>query len=639
MCDTKASAFWYKGPSVWTNRFLCDSCGLYWRKYAAEQSPTDLVATNPRKHIIEDNSSLGVAPPIKLAKVPLKAHETNKVGSGAHAASSSSAAASSPAATPLPPPPPARLEPIRCVMCRKMEPKKRLQQCRQCSLSVHQGCFGLTDEEVAADVWFCEACTNERTLDAALVPRCTLCPPLQRVDPTKAAAASTPKISAATVGASKANGSTTTQTLTPANSAAGSASRARNADGPTSSPLSSTSAATAASNEPPLSVLDAFKPTECNNWAHAVCAVWMPDVLFTDTERLKLVEGVGNLPFWRYAATCEVCNRPGGACIQCSDSGCKRTFHVSCAYAHSGYSFGFEINPVKTSRRDQVVTAGFKNEQGHWSALAYCKTHKELIKEKQTYDLAEVDPKTGLTALQTYVRTHKGAIAAPPQAAAGGANAPAAASAASSAAAGDATYALLRRAKRFDAVFGETEGVPKPGPPPTAASAPATPARLSSSSKPISSTPLGPASRSNGAPAPPKIPKPYPKHCVRCDTTFSPIWWPVSNRSTATDGSQGSSQSSSSNSHGTTRPPSSQQPKERAVCCNICRTSLESVAEAAERRNDTGGGKDDEDEEMEDVNGGGSGGGDDDGREASRQAQPLGAGQQGTSQPSLVPAV
>lgn len=620
MCETKSSSFWYKGPSVWTNRFLCDSCGLYWRKYAAEQTPVDLIATNPRKHVIEDNS-LGVAPPIKIVKLAaLKAADTNKAAAGAQSGAAAAAAAAA-KATPPAPAPYVKPDPIRCVMCRKLEPKKRLQQCRQCSLSVHQGCFGLSDEELAAEIWFCDACTNERTLDAALVPRCTLCPPLPRADPTKAAATTT---------ASNGASSTSTPTLTAA------AARVRNTD-VSSSPLSATSS----SAEPPLTALDAYKPTECNNWAHAICAVWMPDILFTDTEKLKLVEGAGSLPYWRYASTCEVCNRPGGACIQCSDSTCKRTFHVSCAFAHSSYSFGFEIHPVKTSRKDQVATAGFKSEHGHWTALAFCKAHKEQVKEKQTYDLAEVDGKTGLTALQTYVRSHKAAIApaAGPAATAGGGNAAAAAATATpaGAAAGDATYALLRRAKRFDAVFtseADNNGVRAAGGPSAAApSNTSTPSRHAGTAGPSRSTVAHPPSAtssqaSQSSSTSSTTTSRRAKHCVRCETTFSPIWWPVSGRSTTLNPTDNMSldhllvDDTALLPLNATRPPVSQQPRERAVCCNICRFSLESVAKALERGDGEGEGEDDGDVLMENgavegssssssqaQNGGGAGGG------------------------------
>lgn len=570
MCGTASSPFWYKGPWSWTNRFLCDSCGVYWRRYAAESTHPDLNVINSRKHAApaDENGSLGVAPPIKVAKFSSKTGDSIKSG----LASVTTATESTVAATP----PPVTLtavvaaaavsrpDPIRCVLCRKLEPKRRLQQCRQCSLSVHQGCFGLTDEEVNAAIWLCDSCTNEKTLDAALIPRCILCPPLPSQQVARRGIHSTAtdvhsSLSTSTVGGTRGRSGKS-------GASAGIANLGAVANGSSS----------AESQDHPLTALEAVKPTECNNWAHLICAAWMPDVVFTDPKRMKLVEGAGNLAWWRYNATCEVCNLPGGACIQCSEGSCKRTFHVSCAHANSSYSLAFEINPVKTSRRDQVATAAFKAEQGHWSALAFCKTHKELAKEKQTYDFYEVDPKTGLTALQTYVRSHKkvgGVATAHGSGATGTFGGIGAASAHGTGC--DSTYALLRRAKRFDAVFGEFEGQASKyvrhhsvGSPASRTTAPG--AAVNGVAEPLSGEGTSQSRRRQSAAAErPSRPhsaqkhREKPRHCVRCKTAWSPFWWTVPS------------------------PPAIEQPpagaenvdvglntSEPLVCCNVCRFSL-----------------------------------------------------------------
>lgn len=582
MCGTSSSAFWYKGPWVWPNRHLCDGCGLYWRKYAAELTNTDLIATNPKKHSASaDDQSLGVAPPVKVAKL------TQKPGDSVKSASSSVALA-----TPPPSTAPQRPDPIRCVICRKLEPKKRLQQCSQCSLSVHQGCFGLSDAEVDATSWLCDPCTNEKTLDAALVPKCILCAPIGKLKQQTTAMAT----------------SNTTQS-----------SRARMSGKPAAN-SGSNGVLSGTEAEPPLGTLEAMKPTECNNWAHLVCAAWISEVLFTDTETMKLVEGCGNLPNWRYQAKCEICAQIAGACIQCSETSCKRTFHVSCAYTHpSSYSFAFEINPVKTSRRDQVQTASFKSETGHWSALAFCKQHKDTAREKKTYDLQEYDSKTGLTALQTYVRSHKGVNIS--------SQLHHTASAAGSSAS-DQSYALLRRAKRFDAVWGEYEGKPEqylrlhranlPSTPPSltkaqsngeTTSAPTqrspgvTALREASTSRPMSSTPrqiplmggspmaMTQAALLNGdgspkfAQSPPHLVQahnhfrgqPTRRHCVKCETKFSPFWWPVSESLEASPRLSGARST-------------------KAVCCNLCRLNLSSVALAQEGKGEDGQGEEEVDD-------------------------------------------
>jgi hypothetical protein len=594
MCSTHESPFWYKGPYAWPNRFLCSYCGLYWRKYAAEASHTDLIATNPRKHhsssSAEAPAGLGVAPPVKVAKL----RQGDSARSGAAGRSSSGAAsaeASSPAAVPVAI---AKLDPIRCVMCKRLEPKKKLQQCRQCSLSVHQGCFGLTDAEVAAEVWTCEPCTNEKTLDAGLVPKCILCP---LSDGSMTAAAQRARGGAVTNG----NG---VKSLTAGNGLPGSTATASTAEA--------------------LNALDAFKPTECNNWAHLICAAWMPDVVFTDAERMKLVEGAGHLPLWRYSAVCEICNTGGtneapasssthGACLQCSDASCRRTFHVSCAFQNSGYSLGFEINPVKISRRDAVSIATFKAETGHWTALAYCKAHRDTIKDKATYDFSEVDPKTGATALQTYVKSHKSIFSSTANGQSNGdaSSANAAASTGAGAAVSpsssvDQTYALLRRAKRFDVVLSEVSNWTieariraasgelgmSPTPAPQQQQQRSTPA--ASLPKAEGASPFSYASNgkshlnggTNGSSVKPArrpmvreaMPPPGMSvrktvgmedvmECLACGTRLSPFWWPLpSGKSVPSMPGPGTEEGAEGCRIYSAR--------EGSVCCNICREAV-----------------------------------------------------------------
>jgi hypothetical protein len=39
----------------------------------------------------------------------------------------------------------------------------------------------------------------------------------------------------------------------------------------------------------------------------------------------------------RLELTCSLCNKPGGACIQCKAPRCLAAFHASCARAHGMY--------------------------------------------------------------------------------------------------------------------------------------------------------------------------------------------------------------------------------------------------------------------------------------------------------------
>lgn len=460
MCATSNSTVWYKGAVVWSNRRLCVNCGLYWRKYGAEMpsSHPDMISTRKRDAAAMEEASLGVAPPVKAAK--LSRTESHK--------------GSSPAQSTI-----ALFEPTKCVLCKKMEPKKKLQQCRQCSLSVHQGCYGLNDQELADDSWFCEACSNERTLDATLTPQCVLCP-VAKVQ-TLVKEASVPPLAQATI-PERIMG------------------RARK------------SASIPPSNVSPLGALDAVKPTECNNWTHFNCALFIPEIAFTEPERMRIVEGAGNLPFWRYEAHCDICNQRGGACVGCADSSCKRTFHISCASQQSSFTLGIDLSPVKSTRRDTVVTTTFRGETGHMTAVIYCNNHKEVAKSRNLLDLSDLDSVTNLTATQVFASTHKTVKTSLP-----GSQYDA------------STYPLLRRAKRFDAVLSVSLSI----------------LSRSNSKKPLQHT----IRLSTNLPGEDDIAtttssirqekspveddktllsaaiEQSSKYCCRCKTCFSPFWW------------------------------------------------------------------------------------------------------------------
>lgn len=458
MCATSTSSVWYKGAVVWSNRRLCVNCGLYWRKYGAEMpsSHPDMISTRKRDAAAMEEASLGVAPPVKAAKL----------------ARTESYKGSSPAQSTI-----ALFEPTKCVLCKKLEPKKKLQQCRQCSLSIHQGCYGLNDQELADDSWFCEACSNERTLDATLIPQCVLCPVVKTQALIKEA--SVPPLAQAIIIPERIMG------------------RARK------------SASIPPANVSPLGALDAMKPTECNNWTHFTCALFMPEVAFTEPERMRIVEGAGNLPFWRYEAHCDICNQRGGACIACADSTCKRTFHISCASQQTSFTLGIDLSPVKSTRRDTVVTTSFRGESGHMTAVIYCNNHKEVAKTRKLLDLSDVDSVSGLTATQVFASTHKTVKS-------------------STGSQYDAnTYPLLRRAKRFDAVLSGSLSI----------------LSRSNSKKPIQHTLRLSATSTvedGGTAASIREEKSFleddktllsatiqqsSKHCCRCKTCFSPFWW------------------------------------------------------------------------------------------------------------------
>ena len=115
-------------------------------------------------------------------------------------------------------------------------------------------------------------------------------------------------------------------------------------------------------------IFSAFKPTEGNLWAHVLCSLFIPEVLYRDPKTLKVIEGITTLPEERWqevscppnvilsrahtTQTCSLCNQQDGAVITCVE--CLAPFHTSCAWM-SGYKFGFEFTLVSRSKRPDVV--------------------------------------------------------------------------------------------------------------------------------------------------------------------------------------------------------------------------------------------------------------------------------------------
>lgn len=132
-----------------------------------------------------------------------------------------------------------------------------------------------------------------------------------------------------------------------------------------------------------------LKPTANNNWAHVTCAIFSPETRFGSSRHLKPIEGIGSIPPTRWNQLCALCGIQKGATINCHD--CKRPVHASCAVA-AGFMAGFDIQPVKGSRRDTVQIVNFGGETGMMSAAVWCPEHD--LRKTIVHPLTEIDPIT-----------------------------------------------------------------------------------------------------------------------------------------------------------------------------------------------------------------------------------------------------
>uniref|UniRef100_A0AAZ3NVW2 Bromodomain containing 1b n=1 Tax=Oncorhynchus tshawytscha TaxID=74940 RepID=A0AAZ3NVW2_ONCTS len=110
----------------------------------------------------------------------------------------------------------------------------------------------------------------------------------------------------------------------------------------------------------------ALKKTDDDRWGHVVCALWVPEVGFSDTVFIEPIDGVSNIPPARWKLTCYLCKEKGaGACIQCHKVNCYTAFHVSCAQKAGLY---MKMEPVKEFTETGLPTFSVKK-------TAFCCAH------------------------------------------------------------------------------------------------------------------------------------------------------------------------------------------------------------------------------------------------------------------------
>ncbi|KAL3417239.1 phd finger and bah domain protein [Phlyctema vagabunda] len=259
-------------------------------------------------------------------------------------------------APPPPPPEPPKPKLLPCSICAQMDPMEQYLCCKDCRLAVHRTCYGALEEARSDGRWVCPMCSNDKNPQVSIQYKCMLCPveftahdfaePQRAINKKKS---------------EKDRGRDREERESAIKNAEFFKKKQEEANKP-SNP-----------REP-------LKRTANNNWVHVTCAVFTPEVKFGNAKALEPSEGIPSIP------------------------SARAPVHVECAN-QAEFVLGFDIAPVKSSRRDQVNIVSMNGEVGTMTAAIWCKEH--VPTKTIVYRIHDVDTDTGLTALQLYSQNFK----------------------------------------------------------------------------------------------------------------------------------------------------------------------------------------------------------------------------------------
>ncbi|KAL4808673.1 hypothetical protein BDV18DRAFT_88510 [Aspergillus unguis] len=403
-----------KGPQL--NVALCLRCALLWRKYGIQWENVDEVAKKIgqsgnkswRRRVDEElltqllaseeagpasmNSStaataaaLGVSVGTNnQVQLDSKKKARNDKESTTTSASTSVEPVARKKAANEKPAEPAPIEPeapvariLPCAVCAKVEPTgDQYVTCRDCRLTVHRNCYGISPLQNTIK-WLCDTCSNDRNPLISTSYECVLCP----VTWTEHELIEAPK--------------TTHKKKTERDREKEKLERGLVADA-----IKLYREKQEAVGKP-VGPREPLKRTAGNNWIHVNCAIWTPEIKFSNAKELEPAEGFGLISPDRYRDTCKICKSNKGACVPCHFSGCNARFHVGCAF-QARYKIGFDVTPVKSSRRDSASTIRLGDEVGTATAAIWCPHHSV----SSIHDPGQA-AEDGLNAIQLYARTYK----------------------------------------------------------------------------------------------------------------------------------------------------------------------------------------------------------------------------------------
>ncbi|KAH6638306.1 hypothetical protein C7974DRAFT_356588 [Boeremia exigua] len=367
-----------------------------------------------------------------------------------------------PPKAPTPPPVPAqpRLKVLPCAVCRSADGARL--ECAACRLTVHKACYGVEDGR-QSNKWYCDTCRNDKKESVSYTYECVLCPHkitdqdfYEQIKVTHKKKSDRDRekerMERELIENAREDYRTRQQ-----------------------------------EKGRPIVPREPLKRTADNNWVHVYCALWHAEVKFSNANRLDMVEGVGASTL-RYDQTCKLCKTSHGACVSCLQ--CHANFHVGCAHER-GYTFGFDMTPVKATRRDTVPTVTLNGDTGTMAAAIWCKEHSP---KTPVHPVNEEVEGTDMIALQLFAREFK-----------------------------QADLTLTGTARKANLVDQSTRITSQPVSTTVNRRASAVTAQTPTSARGRTSNAGLPIKEE---PAEPSMPRPE-RNCARCKVDASPRWWKI----------------------------------------------------------------------------------------------------------------
>jgi len=85
-------------------------------------------------------------------------------------------------------------------------------------------------------------------------------------------------------------------------------------------------------------------------WIHVACALWIPEIEFSNFEKKEEVKNIEKIPKERFKEKCSICKLCNyGPTIKCTESTCFTKFHVECARINNYFLEIVDINGIVIS--------------------------------------------------------------------------------------------------------------------------------------------------------------------------------------------------------------------------------------------------------------------------------------------------